>query len=1257
MIGTRLGVYELIEEVGKGGMATVYRAFQPNVGRYVAVKVIHRSIAADQQGLERFQREARLVARLEHPHLLPIYDYDGAHDPPYIAMRYLESGTLKDVLERGKLPPNEVAYMVRQIASALDYAHRQGVVHRDIKPSNIMIDADGNAFLTDFGIARMTEGGQGLTQTGYTVGTPGYMSPEQGIGGNVDGRADIYSLGVMVFEMVTGRLPYTADTPMAVIMKHLNDPIPVASEVEPTVSPQVDAVLAKSLAKNPADRYESAALLASALASALNADANVTPTMLRMAAQQTINVLFEKRETHQDEINATMAKFAAERGSRGKFADDDLPTMRTPSGPLPATGVPSPTEPIRQGIRLPIWVLVAGVVVVLAVVALLIIGVKGRDANATATAVELGLAQTGTAAAMAALPTEPGQATVPVTENKTQPAIDTASPTLTDTPTHTATLIPTATPTQTATPTNTPTATNTPSDTPTPTATLTATPTNTPTPATPVVLALRSIVVRTGPGQQYMVLENVAADAELILIGISEDGGWFQVIMPDGMVGWLAASSASAAAFGNLRDVPVALAPTNTPSKTPVPSNTPTPTPTATYTATTTPTNTPSDTPTATNTPTSTPTSTPSDTPTATNTPTSTTTITPSPTATFAITATPTLMPSPTSIPAGRLPYVADFESSSPVNDWDFDPEFWKVVPEGGENVLIGQARLDQPLVILGRTQPEWLESTASDLVMSFSFNMASQSGGARLIFRCGGGDGCPNGYNVVEVLPGLLSLKRNAPTPNIFDPSTERFVGRPFSSAPIQANQWYDLTIWVEGNRIFVYLNRQLVLSGNDTISPQLGAGQILLQTNSAFREVRFDNIVVQRAEAASDHFEISGLPHTWETTSTTLTTVNTENSGNQYVEMHDEVTLNPVMQPIRDMALACRIQSVQGGYQLEIRKNTGGSLLFDLDAGNLTLTHLDGAGNVVTSRRIQNFYNRNRWEDLNISFIGDRLEIYRDGISRLEESLPNSPSAGTIIFRTQRGDILMLDDCLITEAAASRNEGARFAYELQREVLARDYRELRSDLSEDFSDKFRTDVWWEDSLNAPGQYLSAAAAADHQLFLRMTHEGRMTFRLFRDNIGIAMFGTGDDTRNFGDSTDLYIRTDVRFPSGPGTAWLAVRATPSITGADVHGYRLELQRLADGSTHVVVRYVSATQQVVYYEGPVPGSQNSVLPEWINLTAITYEDRIAFFANGNFVLALDGAEKLGGTLALGVENGTTADFDDLLIRDTTPHGQ
>ena len=152
---SQLGPYELIEEIGRGGMATVYRAYQPNMGRDVAIKVIVKSLVGDSDSIQRFQREARLIARLEHPHILPVYDFDGRHDPPYIVMRYLHSGTLKHILAQGPLPPVEASHLIQQVGSALDYAHRQGIIHRDVKPSNIMIDREGNAFVTDFGLARM----------------------------------------------------------------------------------------------------------------------------------------------------------------------------------------------------------------------------------------------------------------------------------------------------------------------------------------------------------------------------------------------------------------------------------------------------------------------------------------------------------------------------------------------------------------------------------------------------------------------------------------------------------------------------------------------------------------------------------------------------------------------------------------------------------------------------------------------------------------------------------------------------------------------------------------------------------------------------------------------------------------------------------------------------------------------------------------------------------------------------------------------
>jgi serine/threonine protein kinase/class 3 adenylate cyclase/tetratricopeptide (TPR) repeat protein len=313
MIDTKLGPYRITEEIGTGGMATVYRAYQPSMDRHVAIKVIRGNILLDPTLRNRFRREARLIARLEHPHLLPVYDFDGDHDPPYIVMRYLEGGTLRQVLAQGTLPHDEMLYMLNQIAGALDYAHRQGVVHRDLKPSNIMIDREGNAFVTDFGIARAAGSQEDLTGTGVLVGTPGYMSPEQAEGKpDVDKAADIYSLGVMVFEMLTGTLPYTHDSGLAVLLSHMNDPIPSARQLNDRLSPEVDDVVRTAMAKKREERYPTAEALVSALAAALKVSSAQSPAQLQ-SLTQTLSV---------DQLKA----FAAQ-GRRTK----DTPSSATPS--------------------------------------------------------------------------------------------------------------------------------------------------------------------------------------------------------------------------------------------------------------------------------------------------------------------------------------------------------------------------------------------------------------------------------------------------------------------------------------------------------------------------------------------------------------------------------------------------------------------------------------------------------------------------------------------------------------------------------------------------------------------------------------------------------------------------------------------------------------------------------------------------------------------------------------------------------------
>ncbi len=291
-IPARFGSYEIVEEIGKGGMAAVYRARQQSVDRDVAIKVILKGIAGDPAAVQRFQREAKLIARLEHPHILPVYDFDGSHEPPYIVMRYLDGGTLKDVMAQGLLPHNEVVYLMQQICSALDYAHRQGIIHRDIKPSNILIDREGNAFVSDLGLARLTateRGAKNITETGAIMGTPDYMSPEQAMGADdIDQRTDIYALGVMLFEMLTGQLPFDAPSGMQMLMQHMQSPVPSALLFQPELPEAIEEVLQKVLAKNRDDRYQSAVELSGVVAAALGVTTTGSVVRLREAAGTSI---------------------------------------------------------------------------------------------------------------------------------------------------------------------------------------------------------------------------------------------------------------------------------------------------------------------------------------------------------------------------------------------------------------------------------------------------------------------------------------------------------------------------------------------------------------------------------------------------------------------------------------------------------------------------------------------------------------------------------------------------------------------------------------------------------------------------------------------------------------------------------------------------------------------------------------------------------------------------------------------------------
>jgi serine/threonine protein kinase len=258
LIGNQLGPYQIISRVGSGGMTVVYKAYQPNLERYVALKVLSPQYTEQPVILERFNQEIQIIARLEHPHIVPMYDYGQSDGYFYMVMRLIESGSLYDRFHGQPFGLGQIRQIIGQVGDALDYAHSKGIIHRDIKMKNILMDSRDNALLSDFGIAKVLESDAGLTQVGRTLGTPTHMAPEQIQGDPVDGRTDIYALGVLLFQLTTGRTPYYADSSPDIIMMHLYNPVPSARAVNPSLPEALDKVISTALAKTPADRYATA---------------------------------------------------------------------------------------------------------------------------------------------------------------------------------------------------------------------------------------------------------------------------------------------------------------------------------------------------------------------------------------------------------------------------------------------------------------------------------------------------------------------------------------------------------------------------------------------------------------------------------------------------------------------------------------------------------------------------------------------------------------------------------------------------------------------------------------------------------------------------------------------------------------------------------------------------------------------------------------------------------------------------------------
>jgi serine/threonine protein kinase len=256
LVGRKLGEYEIVEHIGHGVAADVYKAQQSKLNRYVAIKVLAPTFVTDQAFVARFVREAQAIAQLDHPNILPVYDFNRQENLVYIVMQYVNTGSLDDLVGQ-PMSLDLTLKILEQVGSALGYAHQRGIVHRDIKPGNILLGPENWVLLTDFGLVKILEAPADLTPTGMSLGTPAYMAPEQVSGEHVDQRADIYALGATLYQMVTGRIPFEGGTGMAVAFKHISEALVPPRSLNPSLPQAVDKVIVKALAKDPNLRYQS----------------------------------------------------------------------------------------------------------------------------------------------------------------------------------------------------------------------------------------------------------------------------------------------------------------------------------------------------------------------------------------------------------------------------------------------------------------------------------------------------------------------------------------------------------------------------------------------------------------------------------------------------------------------------------------------------------------------------------------------------------------------------------------------------------------------------------------------------------------------------------------------------------------------------------------------------------------------------------------------------------------------------------------
>ncbi len=523
LLNTQLGPYRLTEVSGRGGMATVYKAYQPSLDRYVAIKVLPR--VQDPLFAARFKREARALAQIQHPNILPIHDYGEQDDLLYLVLQYIENGvTLGDMLGK-PIEPTRALRLVGRVLDALDYAHARGVIHRDIKPSNILMSSPTWPLLADFGIAKLLTDTQHLTISGQLIGTVAYMAPEQAISTTIDARADLYATGVVLYEMLTVQVPFEADTPLAMLMKHAYEPPPSPRSLNPGLPIALEATVLHALAKDPAARYQSASEMAAALEHAAarieqtRAWSQVTELYQAGvqafaegrwdAAIERLSRLSALDPTYEDSAELLAAAQAHARAAAGESIDLlRQPPQRTteqlslpitpplapgalPEAPHPAASdtapAPSPVDvtappqahTLPRPIRPQVWFAMGGMAVLLVLIVALVLNSGAGQSKEPPTPSPPSVQQARVAVQTMTIRAPTTTIGVPALEIITNTATMAAVPTAGATPMTKATPTETVPPTSTTTPVP-PSATSTNTNTPRPTRTPRPQPTNTP---------------------------------------------------------------------------------------------------------------------------------------------------------------------------------------------------------------------------------------------------------------------------------------------------------------------------------------------------------------------------------------------------------------------------------------------------------------------------------------------------------------------------------------------------------------------------------------------------------------------------------------------------------------------------------------------------------------------------------------------------------------------------------------------------------